>query len=423
MSAMGAIPGLETVVGPPPRDPARPGALLLPRRVPPVHSPLPAAALWHGAVRAARPEEDPRPRLQGLLRALYRADAALLVEQGTQALQLALELATTITGGPPLVALPAYSCFDVATAAVGAGATILLYDVDPATLAPDLATLDAALAAGARTVVVAPLYGIPVEWDAVEACARRYGALLIEDAAQGQGASWRDLPLGCRGRLSVLSFGRGKGWTGGRGGALLARQDAAEHLGAVRQRPAGPLAELRVLGAALAQWALGRPGTYALPAALPWLHLGETRYRDPVRPRPLPRAAAGLLERTLAPSRRESEARRANAAAWLGILDPARATPIRVPPDATPGYLRFPVLLPRGLKGLRDAGRGLKLGAAPGYPRTLARLAAVRERLVLPRGASRWPGADTLVQQLVTLPTHSLTTRREREELAALLNG
>src|SRR5437899_1804453 len=82
------------------------------------------------------------------------------------------------------VALPAYTCYDVATAAVAVDARIALYDVDPATLAPDMASLTATLAEGARIVVVAPLYGVPVDWDAIEQCVRTFGAVAVEDAAQ-----------------------------------------------------------------------------------------------------------------------------------------------------------------------------------------------------------------------------------------------
>src|SRR5207247_11224127 len=112
---------------------------------------------------------------------------------------------------------------DVATAAVAVNARIALYDGHPATLAPDLASLTATLAEGARIVVVAPLYGMPVDWDAVEQCVAEFGALAIEDAAQGHGACWRGRPLGGLARPSVLSFSRGRGWTAGRGGALLVR--------------------------------------------------------------------------------------------------------------------------------------------------------------------------------------------------------
>ncbi len=89
------------------------------------------------------------------------------------------------------MALPAFTCFDVATAAVAAALPVVLYDIDPATLAPDFDSLELCLQQGARVVVVSPLYGMPVDWDLVERSAARYGAVVIEDAAQGHGARWR----------------------------------------------------------------------------------------------------------------------------------------------------------------------------------------------------------------------------------------
>src|SRR5439155_883687 len=155
---------------------------------------------WSSRAVAATPSPD---------RPAFRVASAVW-RQLTLALRAA---AATLGGGePPVVALPAYACYDVATAAVAVNARIALYDVHPATLAPDLASLTATLAEGARIVVVAPLYGMPVDWDAIEQCVAAFGALAIEDAAQGHGASWRGRPLGSLGRLSVLSFSRGKGW-------------------------------------------------------------------------------------------------------------------------------------------------------------------------------------------------------------------
>ena len=63
--------------------------------------------------------------------------------------------------------------------------------------------------------------------------------------------------------------------------------------------------------------------------------------------------------------------------------------------------------------------RARRLGVAPGYPTTLAALGAVRERLTRPHG--RWPGAEELVRGLVTLPTHSLVSAAERDEMLRLL--
>jgi len=47
-------------------------------------------------------------------------------------------------------------------------------------------------------------------------------------------------------------------------------------------------------------------------------------------------------------------------------------------------------------------------------------LPQVRHRLVR---AGRWPGAEELVRQLVTLPTHSLVSAADREDLLRLLEG
>ena len=144
-------------------------------RQPPVHSPLQWSTLRAGGA-ALVPGRDPRPALGALLAREFAAERVRLLASGTQALQTALVEAARAAGGDVIVALPAFTCFDVATAAVGAGLPIALYDVDPRTLSPDLDSLTAALTAGARIVVVTPLYGVPVQWRAVMECAAAVGA-------------------------------------------------------------------------------------------------------------------------------------------------------------------------------------------------------------------------------------------------------
>jgi hypothetical protein len=94
---------------------------------------------------------------------------------------------------------------------------------------------------------------------------------------------------------------------------------------------------------------------------------------------------------------------------------------VRPLPAATAGFLRLPVRLDRGLGGFSDLRRAFRLGLALGYPSTLADLAPVRACMV--GRCDRWPGAEELSRQLVTLPTHSLVTARERREVLRLLNS
>jgi hypothetical protein len=88
---------------------------------------------------------------------------------------------------------------------------------------------------------------------------------------------------------------------------------------------------------------------------------------------------------------------------------------------STPGYLRLPLRLSHGLRGLPDPRGATLLGAAPGYPSTLGELRAVRRRLHTIHGADRWPGAESLVREVVTLPTHSYVGREDRAELTRLV--
>ena len=155
---------------------------------------------------------DPRAesRIAGRLRQRYGSGHELLVDSGTTALRLAIQAAQAGKPGAP-VALPAWCCYDVATAALGANARVLLYDVDPASLTPELGSLRRALEQGAGSVVVAALYGLAPPWQAILELCRDAGALVIEDAAQAAGGRYQGRLLGTFGSLVVLSFGRGKG--------------------------------------------------------------------------------------------------------------------------------------------------------------------------------------------------------------------
>lgn len=386
------------------------------RAQPPVHSPLTLDAIAAGLAAALGGGRGARSVVELLIRERYAPAGLLLTDSGTSALALALRLAAAERPGP--AALPAYCCYDVATAADAAGVEVILYDVDPASLGPDPASLDRALAAGAGSVVVAHLYGVPVNMPAVEATTRAAGAVLIEDAAQGAGATVAGRPAGALGRYGVLSFGRGKGITGGRGGALLANApDAAARLRAARETLAPPPGGLpRDFAALLAQWALARPSLYGIPLALPWLGLGETVYRPASPPKEAPALALGVLSRTWRLAEAEAGARRRHAARLTGRLVPGGGLrPVAVAPGAEPGYLRLPAVLAPAARARADLAAARALGVWPGYPRALADLPGFGERS---RSAGdALPGARELAASLVTLPTHG---RLGPDDLAAL---
>lgn len=388
------------------------------RLLPPVHSPVTLAAVASGIGALAGGAGRARAEVTAALGERFGCRDLLLADSGTSALTLALGAGAERAPGP--VALPAYCCYDIATAADGAGVQVLLYDLDPATLGPDLQTLGAALEQGAGTVVVAHLHGIPVDLEAVRSLTRRYGALLIEDAAQGAGAAYGGRPLGSFGSLGVLSFGRGKGVTSGRGGALLANDDAGSAaLAAVRDRLLPGRTSATEPIALLAQCLLARPSLYGIPASLPFLGLGETVYRRPRETRGMSAFALGVLRCTLPSADGEAAARRAHAERLLQRLGVAGKglEAVRPPAGAVPGYLRLPVLAPDPSRTRLGSDAARRLGIMPGYPAALADLPGFGVRAV--NGGAGFPGARRLAASLVTFPTYSLLAERDLRALEA----
>jgi dTDP-4-amino-4,6-dideoxygalactose transaminase len=384
----------------------------------PARSPLSAAATLAATAQVVGVGADPRRDLRVLLQREYAAHGVALYASGTVALTIAINEARRRTGSKGPIALPAFSCFDIATAAAGANARISFYDLNPATLAPDEQSLARVFRAGAHVAVVAPLYGIPVPWDSLTKLAAEHGAVLIEDAAQGRGAGFRGAQLGSLGATAVLSFGRGKGWTGGAGGALLV--NGPDIPTPEETTPPDFLEELATSASLAAQWALGRPALYRIPFSIPALGLGETVYRNPRRPRSISRAAAAALLATHDAARQESEARKRNAMQLLGVIaENSAILPIAVPSEGCAGYLRLPVRIRGGLAAFGTQSQALGIAASyPGPLPVVPPIAALRDG-----PETSWPGAETLVRELVTLPTHSYLGSEDLAELARTLRA
>jgi len=373
------------------------------RRVPPVYSPISARALWRGLKAALSRAEAERARaeLDEWVKGTWQPAEWLWTDSGTSALMLALRIARA--AGRRRVALPAYGCYDLATACDGADVEVALYDVDPETLGPDWASLEGVLAAGADILVVAYLYGVPVDVDRVRSLATRFGAVFVEDAAQGIGARWGGRPLGSFGDLSVLSFGRGKGLTAGGGGLLMARGGWADGLKALPPLPGGG-GSWAGLWKSLVQWVFSNPSLYWIPAGLPILGLGETVYRIPREPRALTGSGKGLLSGNVALAAPETDARRVIAQRLERSVRGLVPKYVSGPTGTVQGNLRMALCVNNGLRENLLASAEC-LGLARGYPSSLAMLGVWQRRgLTLPAGA------NFLAQELLTIPTHSLLT-------------
>ena len=84
-----------------------------------------------------------------------------------------------------------------------------------------------------KLIVIAHLYGTPGKMDEIRAIAKKHDALIVEDAAESLGATYKGVQTGCFGDFGVISFNGNKILTGSSGGMLLC--DAAEDANKIRK--------------------------------------------------------------------------------------------------------------------------------------------------------------------------------------------
>lgn len=78
-----------------------------------------------------------------------------------------------------------------------------------------------------RIVVVANLYGVPAKLDEITDICKKHNAILIEDAAESLGATYKDIQTGSFGTYNAISFNGNKIITGSSGGMLLTDDEEA----------------------------------------------------------------------------------------------------------------------------------------------------------------------------------------------------
>ena len=386
------------------------------RAFPPVYSPVRGRTLLRALLHIPRGNHGSEAVVTS---ARFPGRRLLLTDSGTGALTLALRH-TAASATSPLVALPAYCCPDVASAAIGAGCRIALYDTEPQSLSPDWESVQRCLTAGATHLLVTHLFGRIVDVDIARDLAHHFGVVLVEDAAQGAGGSRNGVPAGALADIAVLSFGRGKGCNAGGGGALSvsSAEWTARWATAWPGLPSrGRLATGAGVFAAAAAECLSRPSLYAWPSRLPMLGLGQTVY---VPPRPVHRAGAAarvLIDDALALAPVLLAERQAVEAWYYRELGRWPQRLVRVPAaDERSGALRFPVRMPPQVaQPLRT------FGVARSYPRTLRDYPEVSPFLL--NADAALPGADELARTLHTLPTHRLLQERDRRALVDALAG
>ena len=155
---------------------------------------------------------------------------AVALSAGTAALHMAVKLAGVKPGDKVF-------CSDMTFAAtvnpvVYEGGVPVFIDTEYDTWNMDPQALEKAFERypDVKVVVVVHLYGTPCKMDEIKAIADKYGAVIIEDAAESLGATYKGVQTGSLGSYNCISFNGNKIITGSSGGMLLTDDKKATDL-------------------------------------------------------------------------------------------------------------------------------------------------------------------------------------------------
>ena len=368
------------------------------------------------------------PRADGAIS--YFADYAGVryargTSSGRAALSIILKALQALRPGRRVVALPAYTCFSAAAAAVRAGLKLLPVEVDPQTLDYDYARLAAIPANELLCILTSNLFGFVNDVPRLRTIAEDKGAYLVDDAAQSLGASRDGNLSGTVSHVGFFSLGRGKPLPAGEGGIIVSNSpEIAEALDQQLSRTAlsswGDNAALAAK--VLATSVFINRYLYWIPDSLPFLKLGTTPFEPGFPVKRIPRLSLGLLREMLGKLGDLNAARRQRAA-WIveAIGENSDFTYPSVPARCKPTYLRFPLLArnrelrDRAVRELRNAG----MGASPYYPSAICEIPGIESHLITPE--CHCPQAESLAARLLTLPTHASVDKEDVGRMTRLL--
>lgn len=313
---------------------------------------------------------------------------------GTDALQLAL-MALGVRAGDAIFC-PTFTFAATAEIVPLFGAVPVFVDVREDTFNIDPASLERTVAEAKRQglrpagVIPVDLFGLPADYDAVEAIAAQHGLWIVADSAQGYGALYKGRRTGSIGTIATTSFFPAKPLgCYGDGGAVFTDDDDLARL----------LDSLRVHGKGGDKYDNVRIG---LNSRLDTLQ------------------AAILLEK-LAIYEEEIEARQAVARRYDNALSNLIATPT-VPEGLVSVWAQYT------LKAADSAQRdrimaALKAEGIPSmiyYPRPLHTQTAYA---AFPRDPAGLPVAESLAGRVLSLPMHPYLTAQEQERIVSVLAG
>ncbi len=334
---------------------------------------------------------DAPARLLAELSSFYSGASISLFGSGKSAIETLCE--DLRKGGAKRLVTAGYGCPDVVAAALRGGLKVHLIDVNERTLEPNVPGLDSE----SDVLLLTNLYGL------VDSVDELSGLQIIDDACQAALSYDGPRRLGSRG-LGVVSFGRGKAFCGAGGGAAIGLK-VRSSIGENKVLPLLQLTAFRFLE---------HPELYGIPASLPFLNLGDTRFDADYADTPLSEGQAAIALEAVRGAEADRVIRLRVQGLWGDALQPFDLVFPKNERSSTSQSIltRFPILVSGGharrdqlVARLKEAGTGASIS----YPAPLSVFCS--EHLGV--SFDSLAGAKKISESIITLPTHRYVTEED----------
>jgi dTDP-4-amino-4,6-dideoxygalactose transaminase len=169
------------------------------------------------------------------------------VNSGTSALHLGL-LSLGVGPGDDVI-VPSFTFAATANAVLLTGANVVFADIDPTTFNLDPVNLEHLITDRCKAIIPVHLFGLPADMDPIKQIANKFGLVILEDAAQAHGATYKGKMTGNLGDVAAFSFYATKNITTGEGGAITTNlQDVCDFSRLLRNQGMKRIYENEVAG-------------------------------------------------------------------------------------------------------------------------------------------------------------------------------
>lgn len=315
--------------------------------------------------------------LEARLSAFCGARHVVSCASGTDALALVM-MAKGIGPGDAVIC-PAFTFCAPAEMVALLGATPVFADIDETTFALSVASAAQAIAVARqmklvpKAIIAVDLYGLPADYDAIAALARTEGLFVLDDAAQGFGATYKGRTVGAIADATATSFFPAKPLgCYGDGGAVMTDDGAL----------ADVMRSLRMHGHGADRY--------------DHVRIGINGRLDTIQ--------AAILLAKLDAFPDEILARNAAARRYSDALAELTTVP-RIPPGLTSVWAQYTIRLQPGRRdAFAAAMKAQGIPTAVHYPQPMHRQTAYRH---FPRAADDLPVAERMATEVISLPMHA----------------